>query len=396
MSEVGAAMNGAGDAVTFIRRALQRIGQAYGLRNVGVFVVPTLLLIRYGDDSSTFVDLSSRIPSGLRLDQTAELYELIRDAQAAQCSPAEGTVRLRRILNSSTRFSPAMRVAAAALVAGGIALTLEPSLAEFAVVLALGLIVGAVNLCAERRPQLGPLVPALAGLLVGAAVITAIDHGLEGRPLVILVPPLAIFLPGAALTISMIELSNGDIVAGSSRLAFGAIRLFLLVFGVLIAAQWVSPLGELAESVVSTLDFYVSAPGLVIFTAGAFIFASAPPRSFAWLLLVTIAAFAGQQVGQWILGSYSGGFVGGAVMILAARMVRLYPGTPPLIVSFTPAFWLLVPGAIGLEGLSQVLQDDPQAGIDDLFAMLVTMVSIALGVLFGLLITGSDRMLEPE
>jgi uncharacterized membrane protein YjjB (DUF3815 family) len=83
-------------------------------------------------------------------------------------------------------------------------------------------------------------------------------------------------------------------------------------------------------------------------------------------------------------------------MIVAARMLRFYPGTPPLLVTFTPAFWLLVPGAIGLEGLSQVFQDDPQTGIDDLFGMLVTMVSIALGVLFGLLITASERILEPE
>jgi uncharacterized membrane protein YjjP (DUF1212 family) len=396
MSEVGAAMNGAGDAVTFIRRSVQRIGRAYGLRNLGVFVVPTLLLIRYGDDKSTVVDLSSKIPAGLRLDQTAELYELIRDAQGARLTPAEGMVRLRRILQSSTRFGAALRAFAAALVAGGIALTLEPSLPEFAMVLALGLLVGAVNLSGERWPQLWPLVPALAGLLVGAAAIAAIDHGLDGRPIVMLIPPLAILLPGAALTVSMIELSNGDIVAGSSRLAFGAIRLFLLMFGVLIAAQWVSPLREVPETDVSSLGYYVSAPGLVMFTAGAFIFASAPRRSFAWLLLVVLVAFAGQQAGQAMLGSYSGGFVGGAAMIVAARMLRFYPGTPPLLVTFTPAFWLLVPGAIGLEGLSQVFQDDPQTGIDDLFGMLVTMVSIALGVLFGLLITASERILEPE
>src|SRR5688500_4687439 len=86
MSEIGAAMNGAGDATTFIRRSLQRIARAYGLRHVEVFVVPTLLLLRYGNDNATFVDLSSRIPSDLRLDQIAALYDLVDDAEATRPS----------------------------------------------------------------------------------------------------------------------------------------------------------------------------------------------------------------------------------------------------------------------------------------------------------------------
>jgi uncharacterized membrane protein YjjP (DUF1212 family) len=91
MSEIGAAMNGAGDATTFIRRSLQRIGQAYGLRNLGVFVVPTLLLLRYGDDRSTFVDLSSQIPADLRLDQVAAVYELVEEAEAGRVRPPLGS-----------------------------------------------------------------------------------------------------------------------------------------------------------------------------------------------------------------------------------------------------------------------------------------------------------------
>jgi uncharacterized membrane protein YjjP (DUF1212 family)/uncharacterized membrane protein YjjB (DUF3815 family) len=396
MSEVGAAMNGAGDAVTFVRRSLQRIGRAYGLRNVEVFVVPTLLLVRYGDDQSSFVDLSSKIPTSLRLDQTGALYELLGQAQEARVRPAEGIVQLRRILASSTRFGAPARIVGVALIAGGIALTLEPSIEELFLVLGLSILVGAVSLGGERWPQLWPLLPPLAGLIAGTVTFVALDQGFNGRALHILIPPLAIFLPGAALTVSMIELSNGDIVAGGSRLAFGVIRLFLLVFGVLIAAQWINPVGDLSAPDVAELGSYVSVIGLVVFTAGVYVYASAPSRSFAWLLLVVLAAWAGQQVGEPIFGAYSGGFLGGATMIVAARLIQFYPGTPPLIVSFTPAFWLLVPGAIGLEGLSQVLQDAPQSGIDDLFAMLVTMVAIALGVLFGLIATGSDRTLEPE
>ena len=395
MSEVGAAMNGAGDATTFIRRTLQRIGRAYGLENVGVFVVPTLLLLRYGDDESTFVDLSSKIPADLRLDQTAALYELISEAGAGAVSPSTGLLRLREILATSTRFPPLLRIIAVAVVAGGIVLTLEPSLQEVLLSLGLGLLVGVLNQGGQRWPQMWPLVPATAGLLVGAVAFLLIDQGIDCRPLRVIVPPLAIFLPGAALTVSMIELSNGDIVAGGSRLAYGTIRLFLLIFGVLIAAQWVGLQGSPAEPESTALTEYGALLGLVVFTLGVYVHFSGPQGSFPWLLLVVAAAWAGQQFGNAFLGGSLGGFVGGASMIIVARSIATRPGAPPLMVSFTPAFWLLVPGAIGFEGLSRVFQESLQAGIDDLLAMLVTMIAIALGVLFGLIVSGSEQSREP-
>jgi uncharacterized membrane protein YjjB (DUF3815 family) len=82
-------------------------------------------------------------------------------------------------------------------------------------------------------------------------------------------------------------------------------------------------------------------------------------------------------------------------MIVVARLIQNQSGAPPLIVCFTPAFWLLVPGAIGLEGLARIVHDSPSSGIDDVLAMFVTMISIALGVLVGLMISGSSRALEP-
>ena len=96
-----------------------------------------------------------------------------------------------------------------------------------------------------------------------------------------------------------------------------------------------------------------------------------------------------------LLGAYPGGFFGGAVMIVVAWLVNDRHGAPPLIVSFTPAFWLLVPGAIGLERLTQIVGQTPQSGADEVIVMFVTMISIVLGVLFGLMVIGSQRLYEP-
>jgi uncharacterized membrane protein YjjP (DUF1212 family) len=387
-------MNSAGDATTFIRRSLRRIARAYGLQNFEVFVVPTLLLLRYGDERSTFVDLSSRIPVDLRLDQVGSLYELIEEAEAARVSPVDGIRRLSEILNAPPRFPAVGRVFTLPLVSAGIVLVLEPSLEELLVSIVLAVAVGALKEAGERWPRLWPLIPAAAALLATMATFLLMDAGVGGRPLRILIPALVTFLPGAALTVAMIELSNGDIIAGGSRLAYGIARLLLLVFGVVVGAQWVGISGEPATDLI-TLAPYASLAGLLLFTAGVFLHFSAPRGSFPWLLLVVAVAWTGQQLGALFFGGYLGGFIGGAAMIVVAQAIRTRSGAPPLIVTFTPAFWLLVPGAIGLEGLAEIFQYGPESGVDDLISMVVAMISIALGVLFGLMLTGSSSASDP-
>jgi len=48
-----------------------------------------------------------------------------------------------------------------------------------------------------------------------------------------------------------------------------------------------------------------------------------------------------------------------------------------------PVFWLLVPGALGVIGVTEVVGDPASAGVEDLVEPLGSIVSIALGVLCG-------------
>ena len=57
-------------------------------------------------------------------------------------------------------------------------------------------------------------------------------------------------------------------------------------------------------------------------------------------------------------------------------------GTPSLV-TFLPAFWLLVPGAVGLIGVTEIVGADHTIGAEDLTAALTSIASIALGVLIG-------------
>jgi uncharacterized membrane protein YjjB (DUF3815 family) len=83
-----------------------------------------------------------------------------------------------------------------------------------------------------------------------------------------------------------------------------------------------------------------------------------------------------------LFGSVLSAFVGALVMTPAAVLISRAPGGPPPMVSFLPAYWLLVPGALGLEGVTSLLQGDV-SGLATLTTTLTTMVAVSLGVLVG-------------
>ena len=112
-------------------------------------------------------------------------------------------------------------------------------------------------------------------------------------------------------------------------------------------------------------------------------------------LLVLYIAYSAQVLGDGLLGGVLSAFVGALCVTPVCALVARQPSGPAALVSFTPAFSLLVPGAIGLVGVADVLGGDAAAG-DSLVATLSTMVAIALGVLAGSsLSTGcADRLSE--
>jgi uncharacterized membrane protein YjjB (DUF3815 family) len=124
--------------------------------------------------------------------------------------------------------------------------------------------------------------------------------------------------------------------------------------------------------------------GVLVFGAGVLLSYSGRPGAFGWMLLVLYVAYAGQVIGGLLFGSSLSAFVGAAVMTPVAVFVATQRSGPPTLVTFLPAFWLLVPGAIALVGVTQVMGEATVDGVSAILGAGVTIVSIALGVVLGL------------
>ena len=114
-----------------------------------------------------------------------------------------------------------------------------------------------------------------------------------------------------------------------------------------------------------------------------------------WVVLVLYVAYGAQIIGGLVLGPVLSAFVGALVMSPVAAYVASLASGPPLQVSFLPAFWLLVPGALGLVGVTQLLGPNRVDAVTGLLSMGTTMIGISFGVLIGLALGATvDRRLS--
>ncbi|HEX5166595.1 MAG TPA: threonine/serine exporter family protein [Thermomicrobiales bacterium] len=384
LTRLGVAMTVAGASVTEVQNSLTQSAGAYGLRS-NITVGPTMILVQVQGQHSVSLDMSSAMQRSLRLDQVAGIWRLVERAMAGTIQPAQGLTQLSVIWGSTSRFAESIRLLGYMLMAVGFGLSLHPSTGVVIACILFGLVVGEILLLTEGHATIRVLLPVMTALGVGLLVFLAVDYGLASGPLLLLIPPLVTFLPGAMLTTGMMELTSGDIVSGSSRLVAGMVQLVLLLFGLLIAASIVGlPTAE-AFSTVGPSNFWSWGPwaGTFIYGIGIYLHRTAPARSLPWLLLVLLVAQAGQAAGSAIAGGYLGGFFGALAMTPVAYAIQRWPSAPPAMVSILPAYWLLVPGALGLMKLTELVSETSQAAINDIGKTIYTLIAIALGVTVG-------------
>jgi uncharacterized membrane protein YjjB (DUF3815 family) len=173
-------------------------------------------------------------------------------------------------------------------------------------------------------------------------------------------------------------------ISGASRLVSGMVQLGLLAFGIVAAASLIAVDPDvLIDNPIDRLGPWAPWVGVLIVALGDYLHFSAPARSLGWILLVLYVAYAGQALGGAVFGGALSGFFGGLAMTPVVLWIDDRPYGAPQLVTFLPAFWLLVPGAVGLIGVTEIVGGDHSIGAEDLATALTSIVSIALGVLIG-------------
>ena len=390
--EMGHALIDAGDAVNHVESTIRNVAEINGVGNVDVIVLPSALILslQRGDSISTEVRTSRA--SALRLDQIDDVFQLVGEAERGEIDPAEGRRELLRIRRAERPESTAVLVVAYLVSTVGLTLLLRGGWLEILLAVALGAVIGWLTLAAgSLAPSYQAFWPLAAATIVSAAAFASARVFEDLTIFPVLVAPLIVFLPGGLLTTGVMELSTGEPVSGSSRLAAGAMRLILLALGILAGANLVGvPGGDIrsgADGVVSAIAPWI---GVGLFGAGIAWFNGARRASQGWILLILYLAYSAQVLGGLFFGSTLSAFFGALAMTPAALVASRQPSGPTPLVTFLPGFWLLVPGALGLEGVTLLLGDGADDGTDIVATTLISMVGISLGILLGMAVSGAD------
>ena len=95
LTQLGRALSAAGDPVSSTERTLGRVARSYGMSDVDISVLPTLVLVRAHDGAAPTIDLAGAdVGDNLRLDQVGALYDIVDLARLGRISASEGLARL--------------------------------------------------------------------------------------------------------------------------------------------------------------------------------------------------------------------------------------------------------------------------------------------------------------
>lgn len=382
MSIAGDALIEAGFDVSDVQADLRAIAAAHALPDVQIIAMPTALVV---SSTSGGTLRTSAVATGavqLRLHQIEALDDVVTRTRLG-LDPRAAVREIRAIRQQPPPFPPLVQLLGGVLATMGLAVLLGSSGRGTLLAGALGIFTGAVQLLGLRVPlRYQALVTVSAASGVSLAVFLLARLGWTTDIVPSLIAPLVTLLPGALLTTAVIELASGQMISGAGRLAAGATQLLLLALGIVGPALLVGiPALELTSTrpALGTLGPWL---GVAAFGIGIVVNRCARPRSMGWILIVLYVAYGAQVLGGLFIGGLLSAFVGALAMTPVADLVARQRGGPPAIVSFTPAFWILVPGALGLMGVATLLSGD-DTGTGSLLTAVITMIGIALGVLVG-------------
>ena len=387
---LGAALLDAGDAVNHVEEALIEVARVNGATDVGVIVLPTALIVSVTGGGTVQTEVTRAGTARLRLDQADAVFRLAQRARRGDITPAQGQEQLAQIRSAPPLYSQRTRLLGYVGFAIGLALLLRGGWMELLVAGLLGVVIGNLQLYGLRLDRAYHAFLPVVGAFVAAVVVFGLGRALpELSVFPPLVAPLVVFLPGALLTIAVYELATGQILSGAGRLAAGILQLVLLGLGIVAGAQLLGvPAAVLTVAGTSAVSVALPWLGVAVFGVGVVLFNGARLETLPWILVVLYVAYAGQVIGGLFFGSALSAFVGAMVMTPVAMLAARQPSGPPTLVSFLPGFWLLVPGAMGLAGVTSLLEEDRVEGLTTLVGMATSMVGITLGVLLGLAIGG--------
>jgi uncharacterized membrane protein YjjB (DUF3815 family) len=178
-----------------------------------------------------------------------------------------------------------------------------------------------------------------------------------------------------------------------ARLFYSIMMLILLAVGGLCAAAVAGVSTDLLAPGNATGDFawWAVYPGHIIFTIGVALAFQMRWKDIPLAIVVTLLVTATAQAGASVFGSTAGTLAASIVMVVVAVYIAQSPNRAPAYVFIITPFFTLTPGSHGLRGFESLIGGQPITGIEDFGNLFTTLLTIAIGISAGFVLTKNWR-----
>jgi len=397
LGELAKAMHVSGANSHDLERHVHQLGQRFGVES-HCFALPTMLTITLETAHQGQQSRLVRLPAyDYNMTRLIALKDIIRKLHSLS-QLDEARHQLSQITQAPSPWQPWQMVLCGFVLSSCIALLLGGGLPEMLLAGLVGLLFVLAMLLLSPRQGLSPVLPVL---LCGFAALCTYALTLAipvTSPFVVILAGIVLLLPGFTITIAMIELATGNLLAGTGRLA-GAFILMLMMgagvaIGTTLGTQWL-PYRTL--STLEKLPDWTVWPCIALLGATLLVFLQAPWRALHIMMGSCLLAFAvSSTVSAW-LGPVAGAFTGAFSVALAGHLYQRMSGEPGILVQI-PGLITLVPGSVGFKGLHALMEQDNLAGISTITSMVITGAALVIGTLLAnsLALSRIARGAKPE
>ena len=365
--------------------ALGRVIQHLGLEGT-IFAIPTgffAALRKEGSHSKTYLmRVRGGSPNLKRLAEAETLVDLLLSGELDVTSARE---QLAKLATRQARFGFWSKTVASGLAAMGMASIWSGSWSDRWWGLIVGLLVGlGVNL-AEKHTKTASLAPFIAGAISAFVSCFVFHVAPSTHYFTIVIGGIVCLIPGFELLVAMQELGTGNLVSGTARMAGAGLIFIFLTIGMIGGQQFGTYLWpQRHHKVILLVSRFpeIVIPSLTIVALAYLIIFQGRLTDYGWTLLVGILTWYGNYFCTIKIGDIASAGVTTLVLGAGCNYYAQRSRNPEIVI-LLPAILLILPGSLGIHGLTSIV--DAQAstvmGIQTGFTYFYVTVALMLGLL---------------
>jgi uncharacterized membrane protein YjjP (DUF1212 family) len=360
--------------------ALTAVSRRLGIRGE-FFATPTAIFATLEAKGAEDTFLIRVEPGRVNLDKLSRLDKLTHDVAQGRVAPEDASRLIDEIRATPPRYRGKTSVLAAIIGSACSARFFGGGWREIVACALIGCVTGLCALVARRRAHLNvfePVASFFAGLIACAAAVW--------------IPPLSLFiatcggliilLPGLTVTTAINELATQHLASGTARMMSAAVLFLTIGFGLAVGLKTgmviFAPPVEATSVPLPTWTVFVA---LLLAPLGFVMLFQANPRDALSIIAICVLAFGCARLGSQTLGIANGAFAGAFAVGVASGLHSRWRDRPQLV-TIVPGILMLVPGSVGFRSITNIIANDPVAGLQTA----VTMIAIAVAIVTGLLL----------